>query len=274
MISLLHDVPVPHDQDGVRVPDGGQPVGHNEAGAALHHLLEGLLDADLRAGVDGGGGLVQNQHGRQAQHYPGNAQQLLLPLGNGAAILPDDRVIALGKPLDKAVGVGGLGGLHHFLQGGLRLAIGNVLPNGSPLQPGVLKHHAIAAAQAVAGNPPDVRSLHLDGAFVHIVKPHQQVDDGGLAAAGGANQGHPLAGFHLQVEVLNQGLLFPVGEAHLLDGHLPLGVLEHPGVGVVGDLGPLLNQLEHPARAGQGVLQLCHHAGNLIKGLGVLVGIA
>ena len=50
VISLLHDVAVPHDQNGIRVPDGGQPVGHDEAGAALHHLLEGLLDADFRAG--------------------------------------------------------------------------------------------------------------------------------------------------------------------------------------------------------------------------------
>ena len=34
-----------------------------------------------------------------------------------------------------------------------------------------------------------------------------------------------------------------------------------------------LNQLEYAARAGKGVLQLRHHAGNLVKGLGVLVGV-
>ena len=232
------------------------------------------MDADFRAGIDGGGGLVQDEHGRQAQHHPGDAQQLLLALGDGAAVLADDRVIALGQPLDEAVGVGGLGGLHHLLQGGLGPAIGDVLPDGAPLQPGVLQHHAVAAAQAVAGDVPDVRALHLDGAAVHVVKAHEQVDNRGLAAAGGAHQGHPLAGLHLQVEVLKQGLLRPVGEGHVLDGHAAPSVFQHPGAGGVGDLGPLLDELEHTARAGQGVLQLRHHAGNLVKGLGVLVGVA
>ena len=47
----------------------------------------------------------------------------------------------------------------------------------------------------------------------------------------------------------------------------PLGVLRLRGT-LRG-----LDQLKHPARAGQGVLQLRDHAGNLVEGLGVLVGV-
>ena len=126
----------------------------------------------------------------------------------------------------------------------------------------------------LAGDAADVGALHLDGTLVHIVEPHQQVDHRGLAAAGGAHQGHPLAGFDFQVEVFNEGPVLLVGKSHFPDGHGALGVLEHPGVGAVGGLGLLFDELKHPPGAGQGVLQLGDHAGNLVKGLGVLVCVA
>ena len=96
VLSLLHNVAVPHYQDQVRSLNGRQPMGHNEGGPALHHGIEGLLNPDFRPGVDGGRGLVQEQHGRQTQHHPGNAQQLLLALGQIAPGLGDHRVVALG----------------------------------------------------------------------------------------------------------------------------------------------------------------------------------
>ena len=55
---------------------------------------------------------------------------------------------------------------------------------------------------------------------------------------------------------------------------LPRAFSSTRAAGGVGDLGPLVDKLEHTARAGQGVLQLRHHAGDLVKGLGVLVGVA
>ena len=76
------------------------------------------------------------------------------------------------------------------------------------------------------------------------------------------------------MEILNEGLLRPVGKGHILNGHLALGVFQHPGVRGVRALSGLLNQFKDPAGAGQGVLQLRHHAGDFVKGLGVLVGVA
>ena len=68
-------------------------------------------------------------------------------------------------------------------------------------EPGVLQHHAVAAR---AGLPRVTSRIsvagHLDAAAVHIVETHQQVDEGGLAAAGGADDGDALAGLHIQIE--------------------------------------------------------------------------
>ena len=74
MVSLLDDMALIHHQDHIRSLDGGEPVGHHEAGAPLHQGFKGPLDTDLRHGIDGGGGLVQDQHRRQAQHDPGDTQ--------------------------------------------------------------------------------------------------------------------------------------------------------------------------------------------------------
>ena len=41
---------------------------------------------------------------------------------------------------------------------------------------------------------PDVGAGDFDGAAVDIIEPHEQVDEGGLAAAGGADDGDALAG--------------------------------------------------------------------------------
>ena len=90
VVALLHDVAILHHKDDIGLTDGGQAVGHDKAGAALHHPGKGSLNAHLGAGVDGGGRLVQNQHGGQAEHHAGDAEQLLLALTDVAAVLGDD----------------------------------------------------------------------------------------------------------------------------------------------------------------------------------------
>ena len=96
----LHDVAILHHKDDIGLTDGGQAVGHNKAGTALHHAGKSFLDAHLGAGINGGCCFVQDQHRRQAEHHAGNAQQLLLALTDVAAVLGDDGVIALGQAAD------------------------------------------------------------------------------------------------------------------------------------------------------------------------------
>ena len=271
--ALLDDLAVLHHQDDVRLADGGQPVGHDEAGAALHHLGEGFLDAHFGAGVDRAGGLVQNQHGGQAEHHPRDAQKLLLALADVAAVLGQDGVVAGGQPLDEAVGVSGFGRRHDLLAGGVGAAVGDVLPHGAGPQPGVLQHHAVAAPQRGAGGLADVGAGHPDAAAVHVIKAHQQVDEGGLAAAGGAHDGHTLAGLDVQAEVLDQGPVGQVAEADVLQRY-PAVRLQNGRAGRFGGLVPGVQQGEHPRRAGQSVLQLGHDARYLVERLGVLVGVA
>ena len=114
------------------------------------------------------------------------------------------------------MGVGSLGGGNHLVHGGVRLAVGNVLPHRTGAQPGVLQHHAVAAAQRGAGHIPDIGAGHLDAAAVYIIEPHQQIDEGGLAAAGGAYDGDALAGLHIQREPFDERSVGQIAEGNIL----------------------------------------------------------
>jgi len=103
VVALLDDVAVFHHQNDICLADGREAMGDDEARAALHQAVEGLLNFDLRARVDGGRRLVEDEHRRQAEHDARDAQQLLLPLGQAAAILGDRRVIALRQAPDEAM---------------------------------------------------------------------------------------------------------------------------------------------------------------------------
>ena len=177
---------------------------HNKAGPALHHLCKCLLNVHLCSGINGGCSLIQNQHGRQAEHNPGNTQKLLLPLGQPAAVLCDLCVIALGKTFDKTVRMGGFGcGFDLFLRG-VRFAHCDIIPDGACSEPGILKHHSIGPPQAFSGNTADIPAADTDTAAVHIIKTHQQIDDSSLSAAGGSHNCHSLPRLHMEIKILHQ----------------------------------------------------------------------
>src|SRR5690606_32901767 len=94
--------------DLVGAPDGGQPVGDGERGAVGRQRVDGLLHGGLGAGVQGAGGLVEDQHGRVAQDGARDRQTLLLTAGEPVAAFTDDRVVPVGQGGDVVVDLGGL----------------------------------------------------------------------------------------------------------------------------------------------------------------------
>ena len=95
------------------------------------------------------------------------------------------------------------GCLKQFFLCGIWLSHTDIFPYGSCLQPGFLQDHAVAAAQAVSCDVPDVLPFHGDRPLIHIIKPHQQIDDGSLAAAGGPHNGNALSGLDDEIQMLD-----------------------------------------------------------------------
>ena len=277
MGALLHDVPVLHHQDHVRIPDGGEAVGDHERGAVRAQGCHGLLDQHLRTGVHRGGGLVQDQQGGIGQEGTGDGDQLAFAGRDVRALVLDHRVIPVRQGVHEAVRVGGAGRGHDLLVRGVQPAVPDVLADGPTEQHRVLQHHADLSAQHPSVQGGGVHPVQQDPAGVDLVEPHDQVDQGGLARTRGADDRHGLARFGGQGQVRDQRLVRGVGEGHVLELDPPahrLGQLVPAGaLGEVRLLLVRVQQLKDPLSRGHPGDEHVGHAGHLTQGLVELPGV-
>jgi hypothetical protein len=99
-----------HHGDTIGVADRGQAVGDDDRGAFVHQFRDSQLYLVLALGVQGTGGLVQEQDLRIHEHGPGQGHALALAAGQAHAAFAEIAVVALGEGTDEVVGVGAAGG--------------------------------------------------------------------------------------------------------------------------------------------------------------------
>ena len=117
-------------------------------------------------------------------------------------------------------------------------------------QVGLLGDDADVPAEVLKGDVLDVHAVDGDFALGDVVKPGDEVDDGGFSRAGAAHQADHLAAFHVKADVFDNGpahlvlkgdvfhrdvALHPVdadGMVAFPDGGLGVQNLKHPGGGV------------------------------------------
>ena len=105
MGALFDDPSVLHHDDHVGVPNRGQAVGDDEAGAVRPEGCHGLLHEDLGAGVNGAGGLIENQQRRGRKKGASDRDELSFTSAEVAGLVVDNRVIALGESVNESVDV-------------------------------------------------------------------------------------------------------------------------------------------------------------------------
>jgi hypothetical protein len=76
MGAAFDDFAVAQDEDEVGVADGAEAMGDDEAGAAGHEPVQGLLDETFGRGVDAGGGFVEDQDRAVFEERAGDADAL------------------------------------------------------------------------------------------------------------------------------------------------------------------------------------------------------
>src|SRR3989344_1146056 len=91
----LGDDAVFKHQDEVSLAHGREPVGDDEGSPASHELIERGGNIPLRFCIKGGGGLIEYQDARVAQHRARNGYPLLLPHRELDTPLPHQRFVPL-----------------------------------------------------------------------------------------------------------------------------------------------------------------------------------
>ena len=110
-------------------------------------LAKCRADPGVRGGVDGAGGIIQDQDLRFLQKRSGDTEPLLLSAGYVGAAPGDPRLIAARHPVDKFIGAGCLTCFHALLIGGVRVTPAQVIKNRSGKQRILLQYHGYLISQ-------------------------------------------------------------------------------------------------------------------------------
>ena len=152
----LGDEAVGNGDDPACGADGGQAMGDDQGGSAPGQGVEGLLDLRLGDGVQGGGGLVQDQDGGIFQENSCDGNSLLLAAGEERAPLADVGVEAVGHGQDVLVDLRLLCRLDDLLHGGIGLAVADVLEDGVREEEHILLDDADVLVDGTLGHIPDI----------------------------------------------------------------------------------------------------------------------
>ena len=162
--ALLHHHAPVHHHDPVRVLHGGQAVGDDQGRPPGHGLGQGKLDQTLVLGVQGAGGLVEQQDRGVPHQGPGNGDPLALPAGQGLAPLPQGLVEAIGQGRDETRRLRRLGGLFDLGPGGGLAAETDIVDGRAGEQGGILRHQGHAGPHLRRVSVPQVDAVQGDDA--------------------------------------------------------------------------------------------------------------
>ena len=200
MRAALGQAAVLEDENAVAGDDAGQPVGEHERRAPLHEPLESLLDQPFAFRIDRRERLVEHQHRGVAQQCPSDRNALALAARQAYPALPHHRPIAVGKPGNKLVGVGGARCRLQLVLGRLRLAHTEVILDRAVEQVRVLIDDGNGAAQTLLCQRAGVDAAQPHGTRVRIEQAQQKFDHGRLAGAARPDDAHPFAGRDREAE--------------------------------------------------------------------------
>ena len=139
------------------------------------------------------------------------------------------RVIPLGQHLDKSVRVGEFCCLVYFFIRCVQLAVADVFFDRSGEQVRILEHDAQRMAQVRFLDLVNVNVVIPDLAVSHIIEPVDQVGDGGLAGAGGSDEGDLLTRLRVQRQVVEHHVIRRVTECHIVETHIAFQFLISDG---------------------------------------------
>lgn len=245
--AAFDDLAMVEDHDDVGVLNGGESVSDDEDGASFHERIHAALDESFGARIDGRSCFVEDHHRRIADGGASDREELTLSLAESGAIAGEDGVVPLRQHTDEAVGIGELCCGDAFFIAGGRVAVADIVHDAAGEEVDILKYDAEGATQIFLADFFDVDAIVEDGAVVDVVKPIDQIGDGGFACPGGADESDFLSRLGVEGDVVEDLLGWCVAEINVLESNIAaqatvlsdaiLHTLPGPDAGVVIALG-------------------------------------
>ena len=130
-------------------------------------------------------------------------------------------------------------------------------------EPGVLENHPERLAEVGPGQISNIDPIEPDDATVDLVEPHQQVYEGRLPGARRPDDRHRLALARHEIEIVDEWLVGEVAERDILESNLGGRRGQPRGLGRIGGLLDLIEQLEDTLGRGDGRLDDVQAASDL-----------
>src|ERR1039458_1229171 len=107
MGAAFHDPPVLHDDDPVGQVQSRTPVSDEQRRPPGHNRAEGVMYRLFDLGIDGAGGIIEDQDAGVVEDRAGQGDTLTLPSRESEASLADDGVVAAGEGGDEVMSLRG-----------------------------------------------------------------------------------------------------------------------------------------------------------------------
>ena len=246
MRAAVDDAAQVHHHDPVGQSNRRHAVCDHQCRPAADKLFEHFVNELLAFQIDLAGRFIQDQELRIAKDRSGKQKPLPLAAREPPAPLAHDRLIALVETLDdKPMGIGLLGGGDDGVVTGVRRAVANVVEHCVIEQRPLLGNEPRHAAQVFQPQIANVDAVEPHRADVCIVKPRKQIDERGLAAAVGADDGDRLPERNSQIDLVQHPLARGVLERNAVEHQFRPGILQELWLGRIDDLGLIIDDLEN-----------------------------
>ena len=251
MGALLGDASVVDDDDQVGVVDGRQAVCDDHRGTSFEQVVQSILHEFFALGVEGRGGLVEDQNVGVFQHGACDREALSLASGEFRAAVSDVGVVAFGAFADEAVGIGDPGRFDNLLMRGAAASHADVVRDRIVEEHGVLGHDAHVGADALLGVVAQGDAVDEDFAARGVVEAGQEFAEGRFSASRGSDERDGLPAADFERDAVDHLARTVVGEVHVAEFDLVFQSGEFAGVGFVLDFGFGVDDREDALSGGQ-----------------------
>ena len=143
---------------------------------------------------------------------------MLLAAGQAHAPFSNYRVVSLCQRGDKFIGLGDDRSLAYHFAVSLAVAPGHIFCNRRTEQLAFLQGYGYLVPETAQPVFTNVHAVNQYGAFRYIIETGDQVDEGGLAAAGRAHDSHGLSGRYGEADMLQHIFIAArVGKGHVTE---------------------------------------------------------